>query len=717
MSKSKQEVAFSNRYLYYYASLLKKIYGFVIKGQDENQPDERYIGRLDGDPVFSPIPPYSSQTPHIMGRLPGTPEKDEIVLFRFRKRLLIGACQTVLSRAVSDIIVLSEDGRRLRFHHTNLVYLTGISTTEAPLKAYATAVRSLSNELDLCDVWEIAAEASTSLSHDEISDLFWYEDINAMQWLALHLHLNRACPYFHPQQSNTYTPYDADQINTRRQQSDLKKNLNEEREEFIHAMTNDDESIEEHTLTHHQHTWLDQIQQYALWGRESKQAKEAQLLITAICKSKKNRQKSAVKLLIRNNIWDHNQNLDLLRSEVPTLFSHNVIRQTESLTHTSGNRKKQDVLVIHHPDHADIALSFRRPLFGGPEFGVHIPDLSALIPRGSDIDREAAERMAHIAFPDHPITMLPTRFSHDLGNFQPNQSHPSLSIYWRMTKDGRLKDYCITQMSAINTADLSSPDVDDAFDNTSHPQHRAIQFFSQLSNRLQAKRQTENLAPNLKEQSLAFQIAHEFSLLAGVAVGRWCNNKNIPAIYATRDPIQDSESILQISHPVVRAHEFNRQTPGTDLTTIPDVHHGCGLSHYCPITQPTKRYTDLVMQRQIDHYLHTEQSLYTADDLNTLRYRMWETESMIDGLVYRHTHDLMLQTWENQIGREFRAVVLHPKVHGVVIQLLDHPFVTVIYPGHPLEVGDEIDIHLTGIDRWKGWAHFTPNYPEPQPRP
>ena len=359
------------------------------------------------------------------------------------------------------------------------------------------------------------------------------------------------------------------------------------------------------------------------------------MLITTICKSKKNRQKAAVDLLIQKNVWDKNQNLDLLRAEVPTTFSDSAIRQAEALMPSLGNRKDQEIFVIHHPDHPDIALSFRRPLFGGPEFGVHIPDLSALIPQDSDIDKEAAERMAHIPFRDHPIPMLPTRFEYDLGNFQPNEAHPALSIYWRMSKDGRLKDYCITQTAATNIADLSAEDIDNTFDNASHSQHRAIQFFAQLSKRLHTKRESEYPQQIIEEDAspdLAFQIARELTLLTGVAVGRWCDNRDIPAIYETRDPVDDAQNIDQIQHPIVRRHERNRQTPGLDLNTIPGIHHGYGLSHYCPITQPTKRYSDLIMQRQIDHYLHTEDILYTHDDLDSVRYRMWETEKMIDGL-------------------------------------------------------------------------------------
>ena len=703
MQKPKREITISNRYLYFYASLVKRIYGLIIRNEHKDQPDERYIGHLGEDGI-----PISQDITHTKSRLPGTPVPDEIVLFRFRKRLLLGTCQAVLSRKISEITVLSEDGRHLRFRHTNLVYLTGTSSCDVPLKTYTMAVRALSREIDLEAVWEIAVESATPLPLSEIADLFYNTESDATQWIALYLHLHHACPYFQPQFSNTYSPYTVDQAYFRRQHNSRRKDRDEEREEFIHAMANQDESIAEHTLTQRQQTYLEQIRQYALWGSESQHATQAQALISEICKTKKNRQKSAVELLIQKKVWKRDQNFDLLRAEVPTAFSDLAIRQAETLAPTCGNRKKQPVFVIHPTDHPDIALSFRRRLFRGAEIGVHIPDIGALIPKDSHIDRDAAERMAHIPFPDQPIPMLPTRFAHDLGQFQSDKTHPALSIFWRVNRAGHLKDFCIAQTAAINKADLSTENIDRALNDPAHPQHRAIQFFSQLSTRLEKKRQTASLDP--EEQSPpnhALRIARELSLLAGIAVGRWCDNKNIPAIYEVRDPIENIESIIQIPHPVVRRHELRRQTPNIGLDTTPETHYGYGISHYCPITQPTTRYTDLVMQRQIDHYLQVEQSLYSVDDLNTLRYRMWETQDLIDGLVHRHTRNLILQSWENQLGREFRAVVLHHKMHGVLVELLDHPFKTVIYPGYPVEVGDEIDLRLTGIDRWKGWAHFT----------
>jgi exoribonuclease R len=302
-----------------------------------------------------------------------------------------------------------------------------------------------------------------------------------------------------------------------------------------------------------------------------------------------------------------------------------------------------------------------------------------------------------------------------------------------MNKNGRLKDFRITQNTAINKADLSTKDIDEAFNDASHNQHRAIQFFAQLSDQLCEHRQITDPAIDLPtkqvhilnqdvqvqktENTLADRIIKELCLLAGVAIGRWCDKRNIPAIYETRDPIENPESFAQRPHPVVRCHEMDRQKPCIDFITNPDIHHGHGISHYCPIIQPTTRYTDLIMQRQIAHYLKEEQPLYTVDELDTFRYRMWETHGLIDGLVYRHTRDLILQSWESQIGHKFRAVVLHLKIHGVFVELLDYPFKTVIYPGHALQVGNEINLRLTGIDRWKGWAHVTALSSEPQLRP
>ncbi len=96
MNKHRQEIAFSNRYLYYYASLIKKLYGFVIR-RGGNQPDERYVGKVGEQPQRKELTNDATPPDALKLRQEGLPAVGEIILFRFRKRLLFGYCRDLFT--------------------------------------------------------------------------------------------------------------------------------------------------------------------------------------------------------------------------------------------------------------------------------------------------------------------------------------------------------------------------------------------------------------------------------------------------------------------------------------------------------------------------------------------------------------------------------------------------------------------------------------------
>ncbi|MGA1199779.1 MAG: hypothetical protein ACO36I_25065 [Candidatus Latescibacterota bacterium] len=83
-----------------------------------------------------------------------------------------------------------------------------------------------------------------------------------------------------------------------------------------------------------------------------------------------------------------------------------------------------------------------------------------------------------------------------------------------------------------------------------------------------------------------------------------------------------------------------------------------------------------------------------------------------EGIIYRRQRDLLLQFWANHIGTNFEATVLHIKRHGVLVEFKNAPFKTIVYPSHPVQVGDEITLRLTGINTDQAQAHFTVLQPE-----
>jgi exoribonuclease R len=498
-----------------------------------------------------------------------------------------------------------------------------------------------------------------------------------------------------------------------------RKKQADEHEEFVHWLQ-DDQDTERQSLTKHQQTWFEAIKQYALWGQEAERSKEARNILADVGPQTKNYKRLAFECLVAKGVWQLDEILDLHRSEIPTTFSTSE-REEAKVSFSPQNIKgrkhfQRGLFVIQDADLPEIAISYRKPLLRGPEFGVHIPDLSAIIAPASKCDLAAADRLQTISLPGQTLSLLPETLS-----FLPDTPIPTLSLIWRMDRKGRLKSFAITPSVSTIQNKLTADELDRAQSNSAHIHHRAITFFHQLANRLQERRTQRDpdfdipdlrvVAQNQKSHiepisnQLAHHIFNELRTLSGVAIGRWCTEHNLPAIYETRDEIEDIETRKQIEHPIVRRHEIRRITPTIKKSEQPAYHHALGVSVYCPITDPNNHYAHLMMQRQINHHLQHNNTYYTDEQLNTMRFQIQEMHAIANGIVFRRQRDLLLELWE--VGQNFEATVLHMKRHGVLAELKNAPLKTIVYPGHIVQVGDEITLRFTGINTERSQAHFT----------
>jgi hypothetical protein len=72
------------------------------------------------------------------------------------------------------------------------------------LQAYTASVRALAAHIDLKEIWEPFKDDPEPFSISDIATLYWEGEIDASRWIALHLHLEDACPYFEDRGNNTY---------------------------------------------------------------------------------------------------------------------------------------------------------------------------------------------------------------------------------------------------------------------------------------------------------------------------------------------------------------------------------------------------------------------------------------------------------------------------------------------------------------------------------
>jgi exoribonuclease-2 len=143
------------------------------------------------------------------------------------------------------------------------------------------------------------------------------------------------------------------------------------------------------------------------------------------------------RVLVTLGIWDQNENIDLLRCNIPTTFPQEVQACAERLVETAekplaggGRRDLTDLPTITIDGQStldfDDALSLEKQ---GDHYvlGIHIADVGHFIKRGDAVDREAMLRGSSIYMPDQKLSMLPPDLAEDLCSLRAGHPRPAIS--------------------------------------------------------------------------------------------------------------------------------------------------------------------------------------------------------------------------------------------------------------------------------------------------
>lgn len=714
-----RQIAVANRFIYYYASFIKGIYGFVVRRDGKNIPNQRYVGHMKATRS---------------GRRDAEPEIYEIVLFRYRKRLMLGYCREILDRRVPALQVVAEDHRRLRLHRHDLVCLTGLRVGEdrAFLRTYASSVRELSAQIDLREIWDLVSEGQEALSIREIADLYWGDEMDASRWVALYMHLEYTCSYFETRSSDTYVPLPADGVAARQRQRQRIESLGHEWDEFVHWLAaGEEEPYDPKTLTKRHRAWLEGVRQYALWGTEAQNWKQTRNLLAEISSEARNQQQHAFRLLVCKGIWEDEEDLELERAGVPLRFPEEALGTVEgiAIARVLKGRKKlrHRVFVLGDEDRSypELGISLRRRWWRRDyELGVHFPDVASLVPAGSALEQAASDRMATLSLPNRCLPMLPPRISEELGRLKDGELRPTLSVLCKLSRKLEVKGVRILPAAIAVSETLAAGDVEATCAGRKHPLGKPLRVLDKLTERLKARREAggavrpfgiPEMRVTVKDEKLEVRVIHpektalrvirELAILGARAVGEYCVAQELPAVFEAREDPADRAALEQIPNPVVRRHEVHRQTPPLALSADPRSHHGLGISGLACVASPLHRYPDLMVQRQVLHHLLRGDALYSEEEIHPIRYRAQEELRLLDALRHRRQRYWLLKHLSSSLGEPLSAVALHLRRDGVLVELVDYPLKTVVRPNGPVSLGDEVQIRLSGVDLWKSEAH------------
>ena len=285
---------------------------------------------------------------------------------------------------------------------------------------------------------------------------------------------------------------------------------------------------------------------------------------------------------------------------------------------------------------------------------VAIADVSYYVKKGDPVDVEARKRGNSFYFPDRVIPMLPEKLSNDVCSLLPNKVRACV-VCEIILKDYKIMKYNFHRAKIISIARLTYKQVDQIYYSNKKNYLSKIIFnlFSALEVLKKLSDNRGKLSINVKEYELklkdkksfdfdlkkqfkSYRLVEEFMVLANNVVANFLKLNNIKSAFRNHDQpknekIKELKKILKQKKIENRKNfksqeDFNffLKNKSKNLAFINDLilktqskayydiknigHFGLGLEHYTHFTSPIRRYSDLLVHRDLIDILFNKTS-------------------------------------------------------------------------------------------------------------
>ena len=426
-------------------------------------------------------------------------------------------------------------------------------------------------------------------------------------------------------------------------------------------------------------------------------------------------------LLVKLNVFDENENIDLHRMQIPVAFSKDIATHAAEINPFSSDPSdcsRTDfsnlaLMTIDGPGTQDFddALSIRDK-GDHVELGVHIVDVAHFIKKGDVLDKEAFRRGSSIYMPDLKVPMLPTALAENLCSLKAREIRPAISLMIKISKTWEILDYEIVA-SMINVKhQLTYQDADLMAEDD--PDMKALlKIAKEFRNKRLEQGAVHILLPEIHfrnnggadiqlmcidRESPGRLLVAEIMILANWLFARHLGRHHIPAVFRSQ---QDPKERLYrgtkgtLFQNYMQRRLLNRFT----LSEYPERHSGLGLDAYITATSPIRKYFDLVSQRQIRATLGLE-TPYTAEEIKNIIQHLGLPLGNIGRLQTRRNRFWILKHLAAKTGERVEALTLQKKRNGYQILLQEFMIECLLpVPGNmKLKPEDLIHVKIQHVD-------------------
>ena len=635
--------------------------------------------------------------------------------------------------------------REARLPVSRVIHETGLTAERyETVEELSHEANAIAESVDLEEVWDVVCDDGDALTLTDIAELYWADEPSPQQSIGLVFHLLADDMRF-VRDGSHYLPRDRETVAQTLERIQRQAERAADSEALVAAFKSGKLPAK---LTDYQSNTLDQVMGFVLHGDDYNRANPAKRFLEEAGVKGRDLQRSAFEKLVFLGLMREDEHLALEREDITPDFPDDALAQAETISvaplTSDPDRVDLTSLLVFSIDDSetrdrDDALSIE--ILDGPgdsrsyRVGIHITDVGALIPRESALDVEADRRMSSLYLPEQTISMLPPHISTDLGSINPGEERAAISLIAELRENGETEDWKVVRSVIRSDHALSYPEADRIIGDPNHPLHAELAVLHELSEELLSRRE-EKGAMNFDRDELSVKVdsageisvaviprnapsrslVQEYMVLCNTLLAQYCSESELPAPFRSQALPDVSDIEAQVSPGQLRTYLMMRRLKPAVVATKPGVHGGLGVEAYTQATSPIRRFPDLMVQRQISHHLRTGEMLYDNESVTSIAHRA-DTQIRQMSRIENQRRQYFFLKWLDSRRREaeengrrciLEGIVLeNPPNRAATVELADWPYRARAALPNSTSPGDEVSLHLHGVDLWRRTAQFT----------
>jgi len=630
-------------------------------------------------------------------------------------------CAAVMGESGGRLHLLNQNGREVNLPHARVVHQSSFAISVK--SAYDLILKNL-QEIDhtrqhlplpgpLRDVWELAsAEEERTFTPQFLADLYFGMQATDDQVSAL-LRAVFADPLYFKFRENmimAHSPEAVEQLLAKQEHVRQRQNMLQ-----VGALALKKLMAGETPEAWPEGDCLKILGDHYLFDKESADWELARELLK---EAGLNHPHDAFQLMVKSGRWQEDENIPLLRYQVPVEFSEESLAQAKSIIAASDTMPQEGRLDLRHLPIITIDGASTRDFddalhltADGDNFevGIHISDVAQYVAPGTPLFKEAESRATSIYFPDATVPMLPRELSEGVLSLIKGEDRAAFSFIVTLSPDGEIMGSKIVRSLIRVKRQLSYQDAEALAAND-----RELARLADLSQKLLLRRigagaliipipdvvfhiyQGKVNGIRLMEvDTIMRTLVSEFMVLANTLAASFLADRQEPGLYRTQEPAR-KRLVHQPEHDLFTNFRQRRFLSRGMLLTTPKRHDGVGVEQYTTVTSPIRRLLDLVVQHQIGSILEGRGARFSTREMNEFSSLISSTQSRVN-LVRQLRHRYWLFKYlENKKGEYLSAFVLDNRNHKVQVVLQDYLFEGELPPNQAIrpEPGDTVRVKI-----------------------